>query len=78
VHPMANLIATEQVHVGDLIQVDFDSERREMSFECADEGLPVFTMFRAAGVDIPDDIEMRTSDSLQRLSRTPALTGVRD
>jgi len=49
-----------------------------MSFECADEGLPVFTMFRAAGVDIPDDIEMRTSDSLQRLSRTPALTGVRD
>lgn len=78
VHPMANLIATEQVHVGDLIQVDFDSEHSEMSFECADEGLPVFTMFRAAGVEIPDDIEMRTSDSLQRLSRTPALTGVRD
>jgi ATP-dependent Clp protease ATP-binding subunit ClpA len=77
VHPIANLIATEQVHAGDLIQVDFDAASGEMSFECADEGLLVFTMFRAAGLEMPDDYELRTSESLQRLSRVPELTGLR-
>ena len=58
VHPMANLIATEQIHAGDLVEVDFDSERTHMSFECADEDLPVYTMFRAAGLDLPEDYEV--------------------
>ena len=58
VYPMANLIATEQIHAGDLIEVDFDHDQAEMSFERADEDLPVYAMFRAAGLDLPEDYEL--------------------
>ena len=50
-----------------------------MQFEQADEDLPVNAMFRAAGLRMPDDIEMRNSFAmsgdpaggrLDRLART--------
>ena len=58
VYPMANLIATEQIHAGDLIEVDFDHDQAEITFERADEDLPVYAMFRAAGLDLPEDYEL--------------------
>ncbi|MCB1019945.1 MAG: ATP-dependent Clp protease ATP-binding subunit [Acidobacteria bacterium] len=56
VHPMANLITTGQVRSGDLVSVDFDREESRMTFERVDEGLPVYTMFRAAGIQAPSEI----------------------
>ena len=37
VYPMANLIATEQIRVGDLVEIDFDPSRQEMAFERTDD-----------------------------------------
>ena len=56
VHPMSNLITTEQVRSGDLVAVDFDSKAGRMTFERVDEGLPVYTMFRAAGIQAPSEV----------------------
>jgi ATP-dependent Clp protease ATP-binding subunit ClpA len=53
VYPMANLIATEQVQAGDLIEVDCDAGAAKMTFERIDEDLPVYAMFKAAGLDLP-------------------------
>ncbi len=54
VYPMANLIATEQVQAGDLIEVDCDPGAGKMAFERIDEDLPVYAMFKAAGLNLPD------------------------
>jgi hypothetical protein len=43
VYPLANLLATEQVSLGDILCVDWDEERQELIFEKEGEGavLPV-------------------------------------
>ena len=64
VHPMANLIATEQIRAGDLVEVDFDPSRQEMAFERTDEGLPVYAMVRAAGIDMPEDVDSAAATAL--------------
>ena len=47
VHPLANLIATQQVRAGDLVSVDAGGDgETEMVFERVEEGLPVYTIFR--------------------------------
>ena len=44
VHPMSNLIATQQVRTGDLIKVDFDPETNQMTFAKEAEHLPASAM----------------------------------
>ena len=44
VHPLSNLIATDQVRGGDCVQVDFDAERKVLSFVKEAEGLAVHAM----------------------------------
>ena len=44
VQPMSNLIATDQVRGGDCVQVDFDAERKVLSFVKEAEGLAVHAM----------------------------------
>jgi len=44
VQPMSNLIATDQVHGGDWIRVDFNDSSRVLSFAKEAEGLPVQDM----------------------------------
>jgi len=44
VHPMSNLIATQQARTGDLIKVDFDPETNQMTFAKEAEDLPPSTM----------------------------------
>ena len=78
VHPIANLITTEQVRTGDLIQVDFDQPSGEMSFERAEQDLPVYTMFRAAGIEMPDDYDGLAPAAIDRLRRESVLTGIQD
>jgi len=46
VHPLSNLIATEQVHGGDLIRVDFDSELNRMTFYTEAEDMPSYAMLQ--------------------------------
>ncbi len=46
VHPMSNLIATEQVRGGDWIRVDYDEADQQISFMKEAEGLPIQEMAR--------------------------------
>jgi ATP-dependent Clp protease ATP-binding subunit ClpA len=61
VYPMANLVATQQIEAGDLIEVDYDADQKRMVFERTEEDLPVFAMFRAAGIEMPRDLALENS-----------------
>jgi len=51
VHPLSNLIATEQVRSGDLVKVDYDGELRCMTFFTEAEDMPPYAMMQM--VDAP-------------------------
>ena len=56
VYPLANLLATQQVRVGDLVRVDWDGQAKELTFVREQEGAlifgePVETEVAAAIVD---------------------------
>jgi hypothetical protein len=38
VYPLANLLATEQVHLGDLVRIDWDGEHNQLTFVREGEG----------------------------------------
>lgn len=44
VHPLSNLIATEQVQAGDLIRVDFDNDMSRLTFFKEAEDMPAYSM----------------------------------
>jgi ATP-dependent Clp protease ATP-binding subunit ClpB len=44
VHPLSNLIATEQITTGDWIELDFDDEEQKLSFARVGEDLGLQTM----------------------------------
>jgi ATP-dependent Clp protease ATP-binding subunit ClpB len=44
VHPLSNLIATQQIRGGDLIKVDFDPDGRQMTFAKEAEDMPAYAM----------------------------------
>jgi ATP-dependent Clp protease ATP-binding subunit ClpA len=43
-HPLSNLIASGQVHGGDLIRIDFDSEESVLTFVKEAEDMPAYAM----------------------------------
>jgi ATP-dependent Clp protease ATP-binding subunit ClpA len=46
VHPMSNLIASDQIRGGDLIQIDFDDEMQCLSFVKQAEDMPAYAMIQ--------------------------------
>jgi ATP-dependent Clp protease ATP-binding subunit ClpA len=66
VHPISNLIATDQVRGGDWIRVDFDDNTRCLCFAKEAEGLPVADMARLVdtSVTIPS-LTMTTGASIE-------------
>ena len=48
VHPMSNLIATQQVRGGDLIRVDFDENDNQLTFAKEAEDMPAYAMMQMA------------------------------
>jgi ATP-dependent Clp protease ATP-binding subunit ClpA len=56
VHPMSNLIATQQIRGGDLIKIDFDSDANEMIFAKEAEDMPAYAMVQmveSSGIPLP-------------------------
>ena len=51
VYPMSNLIATDQVRSGDLVQVDFDAPNVRLTFTREMEGMPTYAMVAEAGIE---------------------------
>src|ERR1700689_71643 len=52
VHPMSNLIATDQVRGGDWVRVEFDQGSKELRFAREAEGLPVQDMARLVDTSV--------------------------
>lgn len=52
VQPLSSLIATDQAHTGDLLQVDYNPAAREFIFCKEAEGMPLQTMAQMAGVSL--------------------------
>src|SRR5208283_195678 len=46
VHPLSNLIATEQVRGGDLVKVDYDGQLERMTFFTEAEDMPPYAMMQ--------------------------------
>jgi len=46
VQPLSNLIASNQVHGGDLLQIDFDPAQGQLVFTQEAEGMPVYAMMQ--------------------------------
>jgi ATP-dependent Clp protease ATP-binding subunit ClpA len=53
VHPLSNLLATNQVMTGDWVQADFDAEYKRLLFTKEAEGLEVHAMARILGDEMP-------------------------
>jgi ATP-dependent Clp protease ATP-binding subunit ClpA len=54
VHPLSNLLATNQVMTGDWIQADYDTEEKRLYFTKEAEGLEVHAMARILGEELPN------------------------
>jgi ATP-dependent Clp protease ATP-binding subunit ClpA len=52
VHPLSNLIATNQVRGGDLVRVDYDDTVGKLTFFIQDEDMPASAMAQMAGVPL--------------------------
>jgi ATP-dependent Clp protease ATP-binding subunit ClpA len=44
VHPMSNLIASNQIRGGDLVEIDYDADLGCLAFDRQAEGMPVYAM----------------------------------
>ena len=52
VHPLSNLIATEQVRGGDLVRVDFDEAQTRLTFFKEAEDMPAYAMAQMVDTSI--------------------------
>jgi ATP-dependent Clp protease ATP-binding subunit ClpB len=59
VQPLSNLLATDQINAGDLIQVDFDADQSKLLFHKEQEGLALQAM--ASMIDFPAVRTARTA-----------------
>jgi ATP-dependent Clp protease ATP-binding subunit ClpA len=48
VHPLSNLIASDQIHAGDLVRVDFDPALGQLDFVKEAEQMPTYAMVQMA------------------------------
>ena len=80
VHPLSNLIASDQIHGGDLIRVDFDPEQERLVFVKEAEDMPAYAMAQmietspssasAAATAPPAEVEQtRTTNARSQRSR---------
>jgi len=79
VHPMSNLIATQQVRTGDLIKVDFDPEDSQLTFAKEAEDMPAYAMVEMmeASASVPAGARVASTAvepvrAVARGRRTPA------
>jgi ATP-dependent Clp protease ATP-binding subunit ClpA len=78
VYPLANLLATEQVHLGDLVRIDWDGVHNALTFVRESEGALVpsegeAAETKAAAVDLKDGKTVETpSEAVAETKKKPA------
>jgi ATP-dependent Clp protease ATP-binding subunit ClpB len=58
VHPLSNLIATDQIRGGDLIRVDYDTAQSRMTFFKEAEDMPAYAMVQMVDVSLSPPMTM--------------------
>jgi len=58
VHPLSNLIATDQIRGGDLIRVDYDAAQSRMTFFKEAEDMPAYAMVQMVDVSLSPPMTM--------------------
>ncbi len=71
VHPMSNLIATQQVRGGDLIKVDFDPDSNTLTFVKEAEDMPAYVV-QMTGVTMNEPKTAAVAGALTDLPRVAA------
>jgi ATP-dependent Clp protease ATP-binding subunit ClpB len=70
VQPMSNLIATDQIHTGDWLLIDFDAKNNLLSFIREKEGLPVITMAELVDTSIIMPLQATANAAQVEATRT--------
>jgi len=75
IHPISNLVASEQVRNGDWVRVDFNSEQNGMRFLQEAQGMPLHSMAERIEASTPAPVRapMAALSSEASLSRMPPL-----
>jgi ATP-dependent Clp protease ATP-binding subunit ClpB len=72
VHPLSNLIATEQVRGGDLIRVDFDGEASELTFFKEAEDMPAYAMVQMVDTSVAPPLGSYSAGTTAEQTRAAA------
>ncbi len=72
VHPMSNLIATQQVRGGDLIKVDFDADNNQLTFAKEAEDMPAYAMAQMMEASTSMPVGVLTAGAVAELPRVAA------
>jgi len=72
VHPMSNLIATQQVRGGDLIKVDFDADNNQLTFAKEAEDMPAYAMAQMMEASTSVPVGVLTAGAAAELPRVAA------
>jgi ATP-dependent Clp protease ATP-binding subunit ClpB len=77
VHPLSNLIATEQVRGGDLIRVDFDASQCRLNFYKEAEDMPAYAMVQMVDTSIAPPAGVYSAGASAELPRATHAKGTR-
>jgi len=75
VHPLSNLIATEQVRGGDLLRVDYDSSSRRLSFYKEAEDMPAYAMVQMVDTSIAPPVGAHAAREVIEMPRAANAKG---
>jgi ATP-dependent Clp protease ATP-binding subunit ClpA len=72
VHPMSNLIATQQVRGGDLIKVDFDPDSNTLTFAKEAEDMPAYAVVQMTGLTVNEPKTAAVAGAVTEIPRVAA------
>jgi ATP-dependent Clp protease ATP-binding subunit ClpA len=77
VHPMSNLIASDQIHGGDLIHIDFDSEMGCLTFTKQAEDMPAYAMIQMVDTTLAPQTSVAAASAEMEYPRVANARGQR-
>jgi ATP-dependent Clp protease ATP-binding subunit ClpB len=77
VHPLSNLMATEQIHCGDLIRVDYDSACDRLTFCTEAENMPAYAMIQMVDTSVAQPVGTLSASTFAETPRHANAKGTR-
>jgi ATP-dependent Clp protease ATP-binding subunit ClpA len=77
VHPLSNLIATEQVRGGDLLRIDYDEVRCQLAFFKEAEDMPAYAMVQMVDTSVAPQTGTFTTGAFAETPKAANARGTR-